>query len=476
MGLFSCKGLLEENPDSFLVSNNFYKNAADANSAVNAISATLRADALYRFRYLVHTTAFEDYASGQGVYIPLSQYQISSSVIGITDGFWTGFYKTVDAANRALKYIPAIDMNETDKQRLLGEAYFYRAYAYYHLAKNFGAVPIRTEPTEDLSRIGGKRESLAKVYEQVIADLKNAEIALPSSQTEVGRPTSGAAKIMLADVYLNRELWNEARDKAEEVITSGIYSLVQVSSSSEFDKIFGVDVISSPEEIFTIKFQRSSGGGSFLPQFYHLVTSQWATTGFGTFFGFPQYPLIRDWPADDLRKAFNLYTEGPNKQGQIVENSVTQPIRFGKFKDSGAPASATHAVDFPIYRYPEALLIYAEAAAMAADGPTDQALERLNQVRRRAYGFNPGSSSPIDYTKDGHTRDSFRDLVLTERAYEFMVEGKRWYDLLRTGKAKQVIKEAKGIDIEETVFLMPVPKQEIDNNPDISPEDQNPGY
>lgn len=473
---FSCRDLLDENPESLLASNNFYKTAADANSAVNAISGTLHGATMYGFRYLVHTTALEDYSSGQGFYIPMSQYQISTSIISVTDGFWTGFYKTIDAANRVLKYVPPISMDETQKKQLLGEAYFLRALAYYNLVKLFGGVPIRTEPTENSSSLGGKRESIENVYALIIADLKLAEASLPLTQSIIGKPTSGAVKTMLADVYLVREMWAEARDKAEEVIGSQSYSLVNVKQPGDFEKIFGADVTTSTEEVFSIKFQRSVAGGSGLPQFYHLNNSQWASNGFGTFFGFPNYPLLRDWPEADLRKSFNLYTSGPNKQGVIVPNGATQPIRFGKFKDSAAPTGNAHGNDFPIYRYADVLLIYAEAASQAGAAPNQQALERLNMVHRRAYGYAPASPSPVDFTLDGLTKSSFRDLVLKERAYEFMVEGKRWYDLVRTGTAKQIIKEAKGIDISGTVFLMPIPKQEIDNNPDIAPTDQNPGY
>lgn len=476
LSCFGCQGLLEEDPQSLLSVDNFYKTAADANTAVNAISSTLHQATLYSLRYAVHTTALEDYASGQGFYIPVSQYQITTPIMAVTDGYWNAFYRTVDASNRVLKYVPAIAMDETDKAKALGEAYFYRAFAYYNLVKNFGAVPIRTEPTEKLTQIGGKRDAAADVYAQIIADLKIAEKSLPVKQTEVGRPTSGAAKTMLADIYLVTEQWALARDKAEEVITSNAYSLVEVRASTDFEKIFGADVINTTEEIFYIKYQHSVAGGGSLPQLYHLPTSLWATSGYGTFFGFPTYPLLRDWAEKDLRKGFNLYTSGPNKQGVMVPNSATQPIRFGKFKDTGAPASAAHGSDFPVYRYAEALLIYAEAASQAGQGPTERAVERLNMVHRRAYGYDANSPSPVDFVMTNYNASSFRDLILKERAYEFMVEGKRWYDLLRTGKAKETIKEAKGITISDAVLLMPIPKQEIDNNPDIAPDDQNPGY
>lgn len=159
----------------------------------------------------------------------------------------------------------------------------------------------------------------------------------------------------------------------------------------------------------------------------------------------------------------------------IVPTSPDQPIMFGKFKDPGfAP---THGNDFPIYRYPDALFIYAEAASQENGAPTPAALERLNMVHRRAYGYDSDAVSLVDFTMaTAPTAESFRALVIKERAYEFLCEHKRWFDLVRTRTVKQVIKEAKGVDVPDSFLLFPIPQQEIDNNPKINPEHQNPGY
>lgn len=106
------------------------------------------------------------------------------------------------------------------------------------------------------------------------------------------------------------------------------------------------------------------------------------------------------------------------------------------------------------------------------------ALESLNSVRRRAYGFIQNAPSKVDYTSQGQTAESFRELVLNERAYEFMMEFKRWYDLksLGTDRLKTIIKTAKGKDVADVHLLFAIPKQELDNNPALKSTDQNPGY
>jgi hypothetical protein len=122
------------------------------------------------------------------------------------------------------------------------------------------------------------------------------------------------------------------------------------------------------------------------------------------------------------------------------------------------------------------LFIYAEASNQVS-GPSALALERVNMVKRRGYGFPPSSPSPVDYTMaNAGSAQAFRDLILKERAYEFLCEHKRWFDLVRTKTVKQVIKSAKGLDVPDYFLLFPIPQQEIDNNDEIGPTDQNPGY
>lgn len=471
----SCSKMLEEKPEDRLFSAGFYQTPTDAAAAVNAIYAPLRANDLFGFRWPVVYTAMEDYATGQGQYIAVGQYQgLPSSFVANTDLMWSGFYRTINAANIVLKYVPSISMNETQKNSLLGEARFLRAFSYFQLVRGWGAVPIKTEAVETPDGLGGKRDALNDVYAFIIEDLKFSESNLPSNQTTAGRPTSGAAKTMLADVYLTLEDWMNARIKADEVIQSAAYNLVSVTQVGDFDKIFGADVTTSVEDVFSIKFSRTLG--TILPCFYHPANSANASGGFGTFYGLPSYPFLAQWDTTDLRYTYNIYTKYPNKAGVIVPNDPSRPIRFGKFKDTKAQSLQGHGNAVPVYRYADALLIYAEAASQENGGPTSLALERLNMIRRRAYGYAPAIPSPIDYSLTGQTAESFRSLVLKERAYEFLCEGKRWLDLKRTGTVKETIKAAKGIDVATAHLLFPIPKQEIDNNPDINPNDQNPGY
>ena len=158
----------------------------------------------------------------------------------------------------------------------------------------------------------------------------------------------------------------------------------------------------------------------------------------------------------------------------FLENSLLNK----KFIDPLAVSGSGAGNDMPWYRYSDLLLIYAEAASRANNGPTVAAIEALNQVHRRAYGKNPTVASPIvDFVLANYNAATFLDLVIKEYGYEFQHEAKRWLELKRTGKAAEIILVVKGKTIAQKAYLWPVPITEIPFNPALDPvKDQNPGY
>ena len=129
------------------------------------------------------------------------------------------------------------------------------------------------------------------------------------------------------------------------------------------------------------------------------------------------------WDDNDMRKAFNLYTEYQNSDGDWVSLPPTVPVLFKKFISN---KDGLNIYSVPIYRYTEAFLFYAEASCRADGSPSALALERLNMIKRRAYGYDPTAPSAVDYPS-GMSQDDFIDAVLQERAYEFLLERRRWW-------------------------------------------------
>ena len=359
---------------------------------------------------------------------------------------------------------------KSSKTELIAEAKFLRALCYYHLVRDFGAVPLRLNSTDgDMART-----SVSKVYEAVIADLKDAEKDLPSSITVYGRPSLWGAKIMFAEVYLTLGEWANARDKAKEVMNSGAHSLVQVAELKDWDNLFGPTVNGTSEEIFSIKYNAAYGWS--WP--FYLAWKSDVRSAYGAYVLYSDHanPFIVNWDDKDMRKQWGVFTTFVDKSSGEIDTLDFPPMCFAKFRDPSAPGARASGNDFPMWRYADALLIYAEAASQAEGGPSSAAIDALNQVKRRGYGYPSDSASEIDYPASGWTAESFRDAVLQERAYEFISEGKRWKDLKRSGKAKEKILENLGKAVADRYMLWPIPQWEIDANTEMSQADQNLGY
>ena len=323
-----------------------------------------------------------------------------------------------------------------------------------------------------MSEIDVSRASEDEVYAFIINDLLEAEKVLPEKRNMSGRPSKWAAKTLLADVYLQLGEYSKSRVKAEEVVKSGAFSLVPVTSKEDFqENVFGPSVITSSEEIFYLKYSNIvSGQGNYMLWILnHFETGGFPFGGAYAIYGDLTNPVYKEWDDRDLRK------------------QLWSPVEFGlgantlvctKFVDKNAISKAGGANDDPVYGYSDLLLIYAEALVMETGKVTVEALEAVNQIRRRAYGQDAMATSEFDYKQsDCPSSSVLLDLIMKERGYEFQVEGKRWLELKRTGKAIEIIKASKGLDVSDISFLWPIPIDEINYNGALDPKTgQNPGY
>ena len=455
------KNILEETPKS-IASETFYNTVAEVEAAVNAIYYPVGVSQLTNETNLVEVLADYDYGKGSLSYI--NDY-VGYSPANVTNmGYlWQAYYLMIRDANLAIFYTPNGNRtSESQKNQYIAEAKFLRAFAYFHLVRLWGGVPLRTEKT--MKDIDIARSSVDEVYNFIISDLLDAEINLPDDPRVVGTPSKMVAKTLLADVYLTIENWTDARDKAGEVIASGKYSLVSIKTTDDFINIYGPDLITSSEEIFYFKYTRDYGN-SFL-NFLHYPSDGYKPYGANYFAHYTRAGNIfyKNWDNNDLRKQNNFYL------WDIALGNDT--YLFKKWIDPMGYNQSPN--DWPFYRYPEVLLIYAEADNRVNKGPTTSAVEYLNMVHRRAYGYDPMVPSPIDFKIGDYDEDSFFELVLQEKGYETFNEGKRWFDLIRIHKAAEVIKETYNIDMAASMLLWPIPVGETSYNKLIGPN--NPGY
>ena len=471
----SCSKFLQEKPLTQLSPATYYKTLQDAEGAVNAIYGPIRSDGVFQRQYMQLADIPSDYAYGRGSTAPAGSYQILDQTnISRVATVWNGLYQGINYANIAIEQIPNItSIDPATRNALISEAKFLRAYCYFHLVINWGAVPLYLSTTHTVT----KRMPVQDVYNAIVADLDSGEMFLPSVPAEQGHPTSWAAKSFLSLVYLFMGQWDSSANNALQVIQKGPYSLVQVQQPDDFNNIFGPSANGTSEEIFYLKYNHVNGQGWSWPLNLLWTSSQYAPFGNYVVYEKPDNPFITGWNNSDFRKQFDLFTSYIDPAtGNTKQLPSTVPMLCSKFRDPGATGTSGFANDYPFLRYADVLLIYAEANDMANQGPTSFAIECLNEVKRRGYGYPSKSPSPVDYPSSGWTQQSFRDSVLQERAYEQYMEAKRWQDLKRTGTAAEVILKTKGITLNPNFLLWPIPQQEIDANPQIGQANQNPGY
>lgn len=469
LALFSCQDALIEKPKSIAVET-FYNTKLEMESAIAAIYSPLRTGNVFGMNYISLIECFTDYQYGRGSWAINSDFQgLNATNIGRTDGVWTDVYRSIRNANIVIMNAPkGTQLTAADKSQSIAEAKFLRAFSYFLLVKNWAGVPIRTEANYEVQEVG--RSSEADVYQLIINDLKEAETNLPDSPSAPGRASKWSAKTLLADVYFYKGMNAEAASKAAEVIASKKYSLVPVKTVNDYYKIFGVDVASTTEEVFYLKYSHENGS-SYAMMLHHPGSKLCGGGGwYGIYTDSEKNPIIKNWDQADLRRG--LWYNWNIGLG-------TTSLLTLKFIDPAAPSSGANANDVPIYRYGDVLLMAAEANVRATGTVTDADMEKLNMVHRRAYGFDPTVASSVDFKTSDYTKDSFIDLVIKERCYETACEGKRWFDLKRLGatKLKQIIKANVGKDVADKHLLWPIPVAELSYNSKIDPtKDQNPGY
>jgi len=462
--LGSCENVLIEEPKS-LSAETFYNTAEEVEGGVNAIYLPYQSS-FSLADYISIKESFSDYLVGRNTFF--NNFQgLSTTNMNRTTGMWNLFYLSIRNANLVIKYAPqGKNISQADIDKYVGEAKFMRAFSYFQLVKNWDGVPLRVET--NMLDVDLKRSTAQETYDLIIADLLYAEAKLPETAALSGRPSKYAAKTLLADVYLQTGNYAGSRDKAGDVISSNKYALVPVKTVDDFQKIFGPDVVTTLEEIFYTKGTRQSGLGTpFVMHVNHSNTRFHGAGGWFILYSWSTIPYYTGWDDDDKRKEL-WYDINMGLVGKTMMNK--------KFIDPLAPSNSGAGNDIPWYRYADVLMMYAEAEARIG-GLTAEAMETLNQVHRRGYGYDTKTSSPVDFKLADYNASSFLDLVVKEYGYEFQLEGKRWSQLKRTGKAAEIILAMKGTAIAQKHYLWPIPISEMNFNKAIDPvKDQNPGY
>ncbi|MEX2602550.1 MAG: RagB/SusD family nutrient uptake outer membrane protein [Gracilimonas sp.] len=461
-----CTDFLSVNPQSELTQEAFPTTQSDALQSTNAVYSTLRSWHYHSGGFPILAFMSDDAHKGsnpsdaantQG---PYDDFTHSTTQDGL-DRWWNSLYQGIRRANIVIEKVPGISMNEDLKNRYMGEASFLRALYYFDLVRAFGGVPLVTS-TEPALKI--ERSTTAATYELIEQDLIFAIDNLPLKSeygaNDLGRATKGAAQALLAKVHLFQQDFENAEDYALDVIKSLEYDL-----EDDFYDANGQGGEHGVESVFEIGAVATAGG----------TGNQYANTQGVR--GTPNRGWGFNRPSIDLREAFG--DDDPRRDATIIElGDVIDGIEI--LGDGNTPDEITDGEGNVIeiesynrkvwipgtstdtqYGHNRRLIRFADVLLMAAealnenDNPED-ALIHLNRVRERA---RQGDNTILpDITETN--KDALRDIILEERRVELALEGHRFWDLVRTGKAPEVLGP---LGFQEGKHeLLPIPQSEID--------------
>jgi len=487
-GAMSCTNL-DENPVGLLAPEGFFKSKQDVQTAIFGINGALAHESLYGRAYICNIQLRDDMSdignrSTATIRIQVNDFGVNSTNQWMSQ-IWQQSYVAISCANTAIAGAESLKLPEAEINPLIGEARFLRAFCYYNLVRMFGALPYMDKPISDPASVKTiSKTSEADVYKAIVADLEFAKQWLPNKQISDcrTRPSKGTASSYLSSVYLTLKDYQKAYTEAKYVIDNK--DLFGYQLEADFQNVFRADKTTTLKEIiFAIDFLGAINQGSYNDDL--IVPMQYPrdiNAGFGVVV--PSMKTYQSFNDLDYRKKVSFDTEVKNPAtGLMVPYTAWKEARPHIAKWSRYPGNTGAGFRYSDHnycdmRYAEVLLIAAEAQAEVS-GPTAETEGYVNQVRARARNAaGVAGTYPAD-VQTGLTKAAFIDLVMEERRIELAFEWKRWYDIKRRNLGDVVFKGANSTEPHANFdatrdYLFPIPKTELDVNPNLAP--QNTGY
>ena len=551
-GFVACSDLLEEVPVSQPSAENSFKTEANAVAAIVGVYSSLHLEGVYGKSQSLFTTD-ENNAGSKVPLSGLNLFTFTADNIEVILPIWRDHYNGINRANLAISKIPSINMDVAKRNTLVAEAKFIKALLYFNLIRYYGDVPYKDSETTSLNNLNIPRTPVATIYENMIRDLEYCVVNLNVKTAGLaGHATQDAAKTLLASIYLTRGSMAKrdntgngiadftlAARYSKEVMDSNRYRLCNY-----FPDAFIVQNKNNDEIVFDVQFKSPGlGVGSTIglnmgiPSTASGIDNLSAGGSQGSIRANPYHQFYYE-VADSIRMKWtnariliNAATGGYTTVSAISTNPPVSAAKFRRYpvRSPGfVLQTSDYDVNWPIFRYAEVLLIYAEASN-EINGPNQLAINALNSLRSRARNTNIGgvhrdilprsltlqrSIGLVDLTLTNtlvSTQAAFRNYIILERSRELSAEGKRWFDLVRWGilkttlrglNAKYIAKisETRPVEvpaitatkwtnywngrvdewnlitgaIQDFHILLPIPNNERQANPSIGPN--NPGY
>lgn len=494
MGLTACEKELDQAPLSTPGANNFYRNTSDFEQAVNGIYQNLHSYdygiAQFDLSDVRSDNVYSSGPSGVRDWVPVNNFAKTLASNPMIAALWNGDFNGILRANTVLdKLDPALVPDNVTRERMEGEAKFFRAFYYFDLVRFVGKVPLFDHVATPTEALTIPRSPVPEVYNLIISDLQYAVSKLPATYPAAmkGKVTSDAAKGILALVYLTRSGptysiegpglgtndYAAAVTLLNEIIASNRYSL-----QASYANVFSYTNENNSEILFDIQSintgtTANTGLGTELPTaMYEGAYANAVNMGFAGGVDNDAQKVVANslrstFEAADVRDDFSILPSYVDQNGNLQNRG-----QFVKFLDlTKKPLIRFNfPINFPILRYADILLMKAEAILRGGPGTQAEVDLLVKRVRDRA-----GLSGTV-------LTNVTLDQLLAERQKEFMAEGKRWHDLVRTGKVLTVMAATDAIDDvpnkqalpTKDDIIYPIPQTQINISPGLYT--QNPGY
>ena len=509
IAITSCQKILTENTKSFLTDDRFPANQAEALVAMNGAYNVLQEVNLFSYNMVNYMSTGDDLVHPQ-VSPPTGfpgfsmAFQISASD-AIWTTFWTTLWKGVNNCNSVIASLNKLknSSNESWVNPNLAEMRSLRAFYYFYLVRMYGDLPLRLEPTFETVLVA-PRVSSDTIYQSILNDLNFADNKLPNIANGGGRFTAGAVKGLLTQVYMTMAGWRRtangkmvkgdskyylsARTKALEIINSGTYTI-----NPDYSQIFKNLSTNVPDQevIWDVQFEYPDKGSQF-PYFFGAFSSGGsAASGGGNCQARTNSEFANTLDLNDTRVSWNVanYSYGSSnwtKTPITAANSNTYGLsKYQKLSPALGQFFNNFSTNFPLIRFDDILLLYAEADNEINNGPdvkntalplalfpNQNDYDVINLIRYRARPANNKLNNVVglpkclpDYVVGSLNYTSFNNAVSTERAIELLTENSRRFDLIRWGNLVQKVQAASSqvaaSNVAERHYLFPVPPADV---------------
>lgn len=466
--LFSgCKDFLDVKPQGQLTQEAFPTTPADALLATNGVYASLRSWHYHSGGYPILDIMSDDARKGSNPNDQLSNLEPYDNFTFTTtqdglDRWWATLYEGIKRANVVIEKVPLITMDTNLRNRYIGEARFLRGLFYFDLVRAWGGVPEVTTTTPPLKL---ERSTAAEIYALIESDLQFASGHLPEKSAynseDLGRATKGAANALLAKVYLFEKDFIQAEQYALSVINSTEFYGLEPFFKDANSKL-GEHGIESVFEIGAMETEGDVGNQ------YANTQGVRGTPNRGWGFNRPTQDLRYSFEVSDPRLDATIIDLGEVIDGiEILGDGTTPDITEDedgniievecynqKVWIPGTSTNTQFGHNRRLMRFADVLLMAAEA--LNENNKPSEALVYLNRVRERAREGNIQILPDITTT----SKDELRNIILEERRHELALEGHRFWDLVRTGKAAEVLGPLGFVSGKHD--LLPIPQNEID--------------